>query len=86
MLCLMYDYCTIYYDAYAASDLCRLVSWLAKCHTKRCFFLQNNAVGHTTYAAMADMLAGPMLLLCAYQSVRLFDCSSISSFDDFAAK
>ena len=94
----MYIYMLYIYVMFNVWLLCDLLLWFCgKCAMlacqpaskilyKKCFFSWNNEVSHTTYAAMANMSTRPILLLCIYQSVRLFDCSSISSFDDFAAK
>ena len=85
-MCICMPYIYVMFNVWLLHDLLWCLCGTVKCHTKKCFFLWNNAVSCTTYVAAAGMLARLILLLCVYQSVRLFDCSSISSFDDFTAK
>ena len=49
--------------------LCQPASWPAKCCTERCLELQNNATGHMTFVAVANMLAPTCD--CCYTYVNL---------------
>ena len=48
--------------AYTVSVLCQPVSWPAKCHTKRCLELQDNAAGCITFVGVASMSAGLVIV------------------------
>ena len=53
-------------------SLCQPVSQPAKCHTKRCLELQDIAAGHTTFVDVADMSAGPVLLIVCIPTCPVF--------------
>ena len=60
-----------YSCGYTANALCWPVGWLAKC-TKMCLFLQNKAVGHTTYSGAANMLAGLIFIVMCMRVCPVF--------------